>query len=171
MKKISIINTGGTFNKVYNPKNGTLEIDKTSKSLEDIAQKWLCTFEIINIIGKDSLDITPTDRDTILHTIQKSDTSHILIVHGTDTIDITARYLANATLDKIVVLTGAMVPYSIDSLEATANFASAYGYLHALEKHGVYIAMNGVLGNYTQITKNRNEGRFSFISDKNYTQF
>ena len=50
MHKILIINTGGTFNKTYNPLNGTLLVDKTSKSLENIASKWLCEFEIINII-------------------------------------------------------------------------------------------------------------------------
>ena len=44
MSKILIINTGGTFNKSYDPINGTLFVDKTSKSLENIASKWLCKY-------------------------------------------------------------------------------------------------------------------------------
>jgi len=53
-----------------------------------------------------------------------------------------------------------MVPYSIDPTEATANLASAYGYLTSLEKRGVFIAMNGVLDFYEKVTKNRKLGKF-----------
>ena len=161
MHKILIISTGGTFNKHYNPINGTLEIDKTSSSLQEIASKWLCSFEILNIIGKDSLEMTNHDRLELLSTIHQSDYDKIIIVHGTDTMDITAEYLADAELEKTIVLTGAMVPYSIDPTEATANLASAYGYLNALEKEGVFIAMNGVMGLYGKVKKNRKEGRFT----------
>jgi L-asparaginase len=74
--------------------------------------------------------------------------------------DVTAEYLADAELEKTIVLTGAMVPYNIDPTEATANLASAYGYINALEKEGVFIAMNGVIDSYEKISKNRKEGRF-----------
>ena len=56
-KKILLINTGGTFNKIYNPLNGELLVNNTATALKNIASKWLCKFEIINIIGKDSLYI------------------------------------------------------------------------------------------------------------------
>ena len=163
MHKILIISTGGTFNKHYNPINGTLEIDKTSSALQEIASKWLTEFEILNIIGKDSLEMTNHDRLELLSTIHQSDYNKIIIVHGTDTMDITAEYLADAELEKTIVLTGAMVPYSIDPVEATSNLASAYGYLNALEKEGVFIAMNGVMGNYDKVKKNRKEGRFTLL--------
>jgi len=160
MNKITLINTGGTFNKYYNPLDGTLVMDTEGKALETIASKWLCELEIINIIGKDSLDITSDDREQLLETIQKRQNSHILIIHGTDTMDITANYLANATLPKSIVLTGAMVPFGIDTLEATANLASAYGYLCATTEHGVFIAMNGVVGAYYSVVKDRINGKF-----------
>jgi len=163
MKKILIISTGGTFNKVYNPKTGNLDIDKTSHTLKTIASKWLCDFEILNIIGKDSLEMTNHDRLELLSTIHQSNYHNIIIVHGTDTMDVTAEYLADAELEKTIVLTGAMVPYSIDATEATANFASAHGYLNALEKRGVFIVMNGVFGSYEKVKKNRSEGRFTQI--------
>jgi len=160
-KKILIIDTGGTFNKIYNPLNGDLEVDKQAKALRDIAQKWLCDFEILNIIGKDSLEITNHDRLELLSTLHQAKYHSILIVHGTDTMDITAEYLADAELEKTIVLTGAMVPYSIDPTEATANLASAYGYISALEKEGVFIAMNGVMDSYEKVKKNRKKGKFT----------
>ncbi|HFD14456.1 MAG TPA: asparaginase [Epsilonproteobacteria bacterium] len=161
MHKILIISTGGTFNKVYNPKTGALDIDKSSNALKSIASKWLTEFKILNIIGKDSLEMTNHDRLELLSTIHQSDHNRIIIIHGTDTMDITAEYLADAELEKTIVLTGAMIPYSIDPTEATANLASAYGYINALEKEGVFIAMNGVMDLYDKVKKNRKEGRFT----------
>jgi L-asparaginase len=161
MKKILIISTGGTFNKVYDPIKGEFSIDEASHALEQIASKWLCEFKIVNIIGKDSLDMTNHDRLELLATISHSDHHAILIVHGTDTMDVTAEYLADADLEKCIVLTGAMVPYSIDPVEATANLSSAYGYINALEQEGVFIAMNGVMGPYEKVKKDRTKGRFS----------
>lgn len=161
MKKTLIISTGGTFNKIYDPIKGEFIIDEVSHALEQIASKWLCEFEIINIIGKDSLEMTNHDRLELLATISHSDYDHILIVHGTDTMDITAEYLAEADLEKCIVLTGAMVPFSIDPVEATANLSSAYGYINALEQEGIFIAMNGVMGPYETVKKDRSKGRFS----------
>ena len=160
MNKILIISTGGTFNKVYNPKTGNLDIDKTSHALKTIASKWLCEFKRINIIGKDSLEITQKDREIVVCTIREHTFDKIIVVHGTDTMDITAQYLADAKLEKSIVLTGAMVPYSIDPTEATANLASAYGYITSLEKRGIFIAMNGVLDFYEKVKKNRKLGKF-----------
>lgn len=160
MKKILIISTGGTFNKIYDPLLGTLIVDASSKAVETIAQKWGCSFEILNIIGKDSLEMNNHDRLELIATISRSEHHHILIVHGTDTIDITAEYLADGDLEKCIILTGAMVPYSIDATEATANLCSAYAYLDATNQEGVYIAMNGIIDSYEKVKKDRNLGKF-----------
>lgn len=164
MKEILIISTGGTFNKIYDPIKGDFFIDETSQALEQITSKWLCEFEIMNIIGKDSLDMTNHDRLELLATISHSEYHHILIIHGTDTMDITAEYLEDADLEKCIVLTGAMVPYSVDPVEATANLCSAYGYMNALDKEGIFIAMNGVMGPYEKVKKDRAKGRFSLLA-------
>jgi len=161
MKKILLINTGGTFNKVYQPLNGELIVDNTATALEDIASKWLCKFEIINIIGKDSLYINNQDRLLLLATINHSRYDDIIIIHGTDSMNITAEYLADGgDLGKRIVLTGAMIPYSIDPVEATANLASAFGYLQTLNKDGIYITMNGIFGPYNKIKKDRKNAKF-----------
>lgn len=161
MKKILIISTGGTFNKIYDPIKGEFSIDEASHALEQIASKWLCEFKIMNIIGKDSLEITNHDRLELLASISHSEYHHILIIHGTDTMDVTAEYIADADLEKKIVFTGAMVPYSVDPVEATANLCSAYGYINAIKEEGVYIAMNGAMGLYDKVKKDRTKGRFS----------
>ncbi len=160
MEKILIINTGGTFNKIYNPINGELEIDKSGKAIETIAKSWLIDFKIINIIGKDSLDIIDSDREEIYKTIEKSEFKKIIIVHGTDTIDKTAKYLDELNLDRQIILTGAMVPFSINPIEATANLSSAYGYLLRKRENRIYIAMNGKIDLYKRVIKNRGKGYF-----------
>jgi len=160
MDKILLISTGGTFNKVYNPKNGELTIDKTSNALKEIASYWLCEFDVLNIIGKDSLEMSDHDRLELLAMISQSKYKKIIIIHGTDTMDLTAKYLDDAKLDKQLILTGAMIPYSINPVEATANFSSALGYLHCLNEDGVYIVMNGLFGSYQKIKKDRKKGKF-----------
>jgi L-asparaginase len=160
MKKIMIISTGGTFNKVYNPQNGELQIDKTAHALYSIAKEWLYTFDVSTIIGKDSLEMTQDDRTLLLEHILALNYQHIIIIHGTDTMDITAHYLAQQNLDKTIVLTGAMIPYSIHPTEATANLSAAYGYLSALAEKGVFIVMNGSMGRYDTVIKDRLLGRF-----------
>ena len=160
MRKTLIISTGGTFNKVYNPLNGELVIDEESKAVKEIASKWLYEFEIINIIGKDSLQISNQDRLLLLATINQSNHNDIIVIHGTDTMKITAEYLADADIDKRIILTGAMVPYSIDPVEATANLASAFGYLQTLNDDGIYIAMHGLFDTYDKIEKDRKNGKF-----------
>jgi len=163
MKRILIISTGGTFNKRYNPRNGELEIDSQSSAVQDIASAWLCEFCIYNTIGKDSLDFTEEDIKMLVQTIQTSPLKKIILIHGTDTMDITAKYLDKHIQNKSIILTGAMMPYSINPIEATANLASAYGYLFNLHKHGVYIAMNGIIADYKDVSKNRTLGKFVLI--------
>jgi L-asparaginase len=74
--------------------------------------------------------------------------------------DITAAYLDDAELERCVVLTGAMIPYAINPVEATANFASAYGYLLQCDTGGIYIAMHGLVLPHQEISKNRKQGYF-----------
>ncbi len=161
--KILIINTGGTFNKRYDPIKGTLYVDEQGLALEELALKWLCNFEIMHIIGKDSIDMSSHDRLELLAIISQSSFDDIIIIHGTDTMGITAEYLADSDLEKRVIITGAMVPYAIDPVEATANFSSAYGTMQILEEDGIYVSMNGLFEKYDKIKKERSKGRFIYV--------
>ena len=161
MEKILILNTGGTFNKRYNPLKGELEVPQDGIAVESILQYCTNTsYELLNIIHKDSLEMSEEDRELIVKTIQASSARKILIVHGTDTMDVTATFLALHVKDKIITLTGAMVPFSIDTIEATANFMMALGDLMCREKKGVYLAMHGAIASHGSIYKNRQKGIF-----------
>lgn len=160
MDKILLISTGGTFNKVYDPLNGRLIIDKTSSAVKEIASRWLCKFDLVNMLGKDSLEMNNHDRLELLTMISQSEYKKIIIIHGTDTMTVTAEYLADAELDKQLILTGAMVPYSINPIEATANLSSSFGYIQTLDPSGVYIVMNGLFSSYKKIKKDKQKGKF-----------
>ena len=156
-----IINTGGTFNKRYNPLKGELEVPKDNDALTSILRYCYNTpYTLQAIIHKDSLEMNDDDRALILKTIENDPTDKILIVHGTDTIDITASYLDLHVKNKTIFLTGAMVPFSIDTVEATANFMFALGALHVKEEKGIFISMHGVTLEHTRIYKNREKGIF-----------
>src|SRR5574344_2266285 len=92
--KITVINTGGTFNKQYNPISGELEVPKDSLALDEIISYcYNIDFDVSNIISKDSLEMNDDDRELIVKTIQDYKNQNIIIVHGNDTIDLTAKYL------------------------------------------------------------------------------
>lgn len=161
MEKILIINTGGTFNKRYNPLKGELEVPQDGIAVESILRYCYNTaYELVNIIHKDSLEMTEDDRLLLVKTIQTSACRKVLIVHGTDTMDVTATFLALHVKDKIMTLTGAMVPFSIQTVEATANFMMALGDLISREKNGVNLAMHGAIASHGSIYKNRQKGIF-----------
>jgi len=161
MQDILIINTGGTFNKRYNPIKGELQVPDDSLALEGVLKYFYnLKYKIKNIIHKDSLDMNDIDRQEIVKTIQNSPNKKILIIHGTDTMDKTAKFLEQKIKDRCIVLTGAMVPFSINMVEATANIATAIGYILNCQNSGVYIAMHGLVDIHYRVFKNRDIGVF-----------
>ncbi len=164
MQEILIINTGGTFNKRYNPLKGELQVPKDSLALEGILKYFYnLKYKVGNIIHKDSLDMDDDDRQEIASVINSAKQKKILIIHGTDTMDKTAEFLEDKIYDKCVVLTGAMVPCSIDFVEATANISTAIGYMLNCQKTGIYIAMHGLVDIHNRVFKNREIGVFQQI--------
>jgi len=162
--KITIINTGGTFNKRYNPLNGKLEVPKDHVSLDKIIKSCHnVEFTVHNIISKDSLDMTDEDRNIIAESITKSEDDKIIIIHGTDTVDLTSAFLKEKQIDKKIVFTGAMVPMSIDEGEATMNFSLSLGFLSSDVKDGIYLAMHGVVVDASKLLKNREKGQFLIV--------
>ena len=158
--KITVLNTGGTFNKRYNPISGELEVPKDGIALEKIVKNCHnIEFDIKNIISKDSLEMTLEDRKFLYEAIKDS-FENIIIVHGTDTLDITAKFLDEKNIAKKIILTGAMVPMSIDETEAVMNFSQAIGFLNSEIKNGVYVSMHGAVASYDMLLKNRQLGRF-----------
>ena len=159
--KITVLNTGGTFNKRYNPITGQLEVPIDNIALDKIIKSCFnVEFDIKNIVSKDSLDFTQEDRETILKEIQNSTSDKIIIIHGTDTVDLTAQFIDGKVEGKKIVFTGAMVPMSIDEVEATMNFSQAIGFLNAPIENGIYLSMHGSVIEYSKLKKDRSVGQF-----------
>ena len=70
--------------------------------------------------------------------------------------------LAEAKLDKTIVLFGAMIPYKFGTSDGLFNLGSAVGFVQSLQ-HGVYIVMNGRCFDYNKVQKNRETGVFEAI--------
>jgi L-asparaginase len=158
-----ILNTGGTFNKRYDPISGHLSVPYDNQALESIVSRFASEVTIAGAIYKDSLEFTRDDRAMMANIVMASDEKKVLIIHGTDTMRHSAAYFSELFEDRVIVFTGAMVPYEIDSVEATANFAMAMGYLQAEHKAGVYICMQGLIAPWEHIEKNRATGRFEIV--------
>jgi len=159
--KITVINTGGTFNKRYNPIKGQLLVPDDNIALDKILKSCHnLEIEVKNIVSKDSLDMTDLDRKLITAAIKDSDSENIIIIHGTDTVDLTSAFLEKEINNKKIVFTGAMVPMSIEEVEATMNFSLALGFLSADVENGIYLAMHGVVVNHKNLKKDKSVGKF-----------
>ena len=159
--KITVLNTGGTFNKRYNPIIGLLEVPSDNIALEKIVKSCFnVDFDIRTIISKDSLDFTQKDREIILENIKNSTSDKIIIIHGTDTVDLTAQFIDGKIEDKKIVFTGAMIPMSIDEVEATMNFSQAIGFLNAPIQNGIYLSMHGSVIEHSKLKKDKSIGQF-----------
>ncbi|OHD11504.1 MAG: asparaginase [Spirochaetes bacterium GWB1_48_6] len=159
MKPIRIFVTGGTFDKEYNELTGDLIFEDTH--LPEILEQGRCHLglQIRTLMMVDSLDMTDLDRELIAKQCQSCPEDRILITHGTDTMELTARYLEKAVEGKTIVLTGAMIPYKFGSSDGLFNLGSALAFVQTLEK-GVYVAMNGKIFPASQVTKNKSTGEF-----------
>lgn len=156
---ILLIAAGGTFDKRYDEIRGQLGFGESHlpQALSDCRVTSPHRLQVLPLL--DSLDMVDADRERIALACREASEPGIVIVHGTDTMQLTAQTLAHARLDKTIVLTGAMVPLDIAGSDALFNL----GYALALAQHlpaGVYVAMNGTLFNWDQVQKNRAAGRF-----------
>src|SRR5690606_18636112 len=126
-----------------------------------------CTvpIDIKTLMMVDSLEMTDADRLNIIHNCTRTNANKILITHGTDRIVQTAEALANASLDKTIVLTGAMIPYAFGtSSDGFFNLGSALAFVQILPP-GVYIVMNGRWYEWNKVRKNKDTGYFEAVDN------
>ncbi len=165
MKRVTILNTGGTFNKRYDPIEGVLLVPEDNVAVERAiaSMRHNLAFDIRGLIYKDSLEMDDADRLALCDAIEEVATDAVIVVHGTDTMDQSARTVAERVAGKRVIFTGAMIPFSIDPVEATANLSLAIAAAQQA-KPGVFIAMHGLILPFEQIVKNRELGRFEAVA-------
>jgi len=158
MKKLLIVTTGGTIDKIYFDDMSDYQIGEPliGQILKQLQVGF--KFKVKALMRKDSLHVTDENRLEIRAEIAASDTKHVLITHGTDSMVKTALVLSDIP-GKTMVLTGALNPARFRDSDAVFNIGCAVGALHSLPP-GVWIAMNGCIWDPRKVQKNRAKNRF-----------
>lgn len=159
--KILFLQTGGTIDKDYPHTTKGWAFEFGAPAVERILEKLNPSFEyeIQTVFQKDSLEIDDNDRQQLADFINKSDYDKIIITHGTDTMQQTAKFLAERIDDKLIVLTGAMLPERFYNSEASINLGAAIGTAN-LSNRGLFITMHGIVKPYNEIHRNLQTGKF-----------
>lgn len=156
---IRLLVTGGTFDKEYDMINGKLYFKDTN--VNEILERGRNTtnVQVRTLMMVDSLEMTDEDRELIVSQCVKCDENRIIITHGTDTMVETALEIQKAAIQKTIVITGAMIPYTFGSSDGLFNMGSAMAFVQTLPI-GVYVVMNGRYFRADNVRKNRKTGYF-----------
>jgi len=166
---IYVITTGGTIEKVYLEQTGQVanldgKIDRYLRLLR-LPETDVRVVPIMNI---DSLNMTDSDRATILETVKSllKDHAPILITHGTDTMVETGLYLqrALAKLEIPIVLTGAMAPLGFEGSDALQNLTESLIAARILAP-GIYVVSHNQVFPIANVRKDKALGRFVRIDE------
>jgi len=164
MLTVYVITTGGTIEKGYSEKHGSVEnldnkIDRYLRLLRlpDMA------VSIVPLMNKDSLDMNPEDRALVLGMVRAllKENAPIIITHGTDTMVETGTFLERElpSLDMPIVLTGALAPLGFEGSDGLQNLTESLMALQFVEP-GVYIVMHGTCYPVNRAKKDHGLGRF-----------
>lgn len=164
-QNVIIITTGGTIEKTYNEFDGSLENRGTSIKNRILSKMRLPYTHIVvhPIMSKDSLYMNDDDRVMISKTVKEEMTknSPIVVLHGTDTMHLSAEYCFNTIPNptSVVVFTGAMIPMGFDDSDAAQNVTEAL-LAAKLLKPGFYISFHNQIFEVPRVRKNKEKGTF-----------
>ena len=170
MRQITLITTGGTIEKTYDERTGELQNRRSivrrmlrRLRLEDTA------INIVELMSKDSQLMDDNDRQRIVETVRAmggspaiaTPTTGIVILHGTDTLELTGEALLNAIPQPRVpiILTGAMRPYEMTHTDALQNLTESV-FAAGMLAPGVYCVTHGRALRFPGVTKNRDRATF-----------
>jgi L-asparaginase len=158
--QVLFIQTGGTIDKDYPTQGVAYAFEIATPAVERILKvvNPSFTYRCVELLKKDSTDISDEDRALIATTCQNAKEDKIVITHGTDTMVNTARVLSSIK-NKVIVITGSMRPERFSESDAHFNVGTAVAAL-SLAKPGVYIAMSGQVLPWDRIDKNYDLGYF-----------
>lgn len=166
-KKVLILTTGGTIEKSYNEFDGSLK-NRQSMLKNKLLSKLRLPHTEINVfemMAKDSLEMDDEDRQRVWEEIQQrfSESSPIVVLHGTDTMAVTAEYCyKHQTQPPVpVIFTGAMMPMGFEDSDALQNFAEALVLCQVIDP-GFYISFHSRLYNVPHVVKNRKRRTFEY---------
>ncbi len=163
--KVIIFTTGGTLDKVYDEEDGSLK-NKESLAHQKVLQRLRLPnteVEIYSLLSIDSLDMTDEDRQIIFLALKKhlSKNVPILVLHGTDTMTVSATYCFERieNLQVPVIFTGAMKPLGFDDSDAYQNVTEALMATRLLTP-GFYISFHNAIFPVPKVRKNREKRTF-----------
>ncbi len=163
-RKVIVMTTGGTIEKIYDEDSGTLS--NRGSHMRQMLQRLRLPYTDVehhDLMSKDSLDMTEKDRKILVTAVERllGQNAPILILHGTDTMEITAQRLYETFPDLSIpiILTGAMKPFGFEDSDALQNFTEAL-IATDLVKSGVYISMHGKIHKMPGVRKNRKHRTF-----------
>ena len=170
-KRIVLITTGGTIEKTYDERSGDLTNRQTlvHRMLDELRLEDT-RVSVLELMSKDSLDMTDEDRRTIADAVALKDPEApvdqracdgVVVLHGTDTLSETGRVLHDAfpALAVPVVLTGALRPFEMKRSDALQNLTEAIFAAGALDP-GVYCVAHGRALRFPGVVKDHNRGTF-----------
>ena len=156
---IKIFTTGGTIEGLdYIDDKG---IKDSNVSIEGFLKSANVDFDftIEGVFKKDSRALTDDDRKLLVSKIKAAKSTKILITHGTFTMEDTAKYIGKLNLKKTIILVGSFILGSSVETDAPFNLGYAISSLQLL-KPDVYIAMNGQIFNWNNVSKNLEINKF-----------
>lgn len=161
--KMAIFTTGGTIDKVYFDAKGGYEVG--APMVRQLLGSALVGYEtsVIELLRKDSLDMSEADRARIREAIVRCEHTHIVVTHGTDTMVETAHALKGIS-GKTIILTGALQPARFAESDASFNLGMAVAAAQILPE-GVYIAVNGRIFSSDRVRKNTSRNCFEEADD------
>lgn len=155
-----ILTTGGTIEGI-DAGTQNKDSDNATISIRNFLEAADVSFEytVEEVFRMDSRLITNSERELLTNKIEATDSNRILITHGTFTMEDTAKYIGNLKLNKTIVLTGSFVLGTSAKTDAPFNLGYAISSIQFL-KPDVYIAMNGEVFHWNDVTKNLETNKF-----------
>lgn len=155
---ILVVTTGGTIDKQYFDALSEFQISDSMMGKLLQTARVAHPVRVVELLRKDSLELTDEDRALIARTVAEAPESHVVITHGTDTMTDTAAALAHIE-GKTIVMCGAMQPARFAETDAPFNLGMAFGCCQSAAP-GIWITMSGTVFNALQVRKDREAGRF-----------
>jgi L-asparaginase len=162
MRRIHVLTTGGTIEKVYSEQKGAVE-NQDSKIETYLVRLRLPDTQIdtTRLMNKDSLEMTAADRASVLDAVRERLDAPLVITHGTDTMVETGLYLQRALtgLKHPIVLTGAMTPLGFEASDGLQNLTESLFAAKTLPP-GIYVVMHNQAFPVDRVRKDRQQARF-----------
>jgi L-asparaginase len=164
MQTIYVLTTGGTIEKMYSERAGTVVNDASRiGDYLDMLRLPDTDVQVVPIMNKDSLEMTIEDRALLVAqmAVLLPSSCPMVITHGTDTMAETGVYIQSAfpDLSVPVILTGAMRPLGFDHSDGLQNLTESLLAARLLAP-GVYIAFHGRVFPADRAMKDRDLGTF-----------